>query len=86
MADRRQEINDNLASFLQELPKLLPAYRGKFALLHHKRIIGFYDTVADAVNAAEALYHDKIFSIQEVTDRPFDSGFFSHALPLGKTQ
>lgn len=86
MSDRREEIEENLKIFLKELPKLLPTYRGKFALLRHKKIIGFYDTVADAVSAAITLYPDKIFSVQQVTDTAFDAGFYSYAMPLGSTQ
>jgi hypothetical protein len=83
MRDRRQEIDDNLSMFLKELPRLLPLYKGKFALLRHKQIVAFYDTVSDAVSAANSICPDEIFSIQEVTDMAADAGFYSHALPLG---
>ena len=86
MSDRRQEINDNLAFFLREVPKLLPTYRDKFALLRHKKIIGYYETVVDAVSAASSLYPDEIFSIQQVTDTAADAGFYSHAMPVGTPQ
>jgi hypothetical protein len=86
MADRRQEINQNLEFFLGELPKMLPTQRGKFVLLRHKKIVGYYETVVDAVNAANTIYPDKIFSVQQVTDSAADAGFYSHAMPLGTPQ
>jgi hypothetical protein len=83
MSDRRQEIDDNLEFFLRELPRLLPTHHEKFALLRHKQIIDYYETVVDAVNAANRLYPDRIFSIQQVTDAAADAGFYSHAVPMG---
>ena len=83
MGDRRKEISGNLEFFLRELPNLLPLHRDKFALLRHQKIVGYYETVTDAVSAANTLYPDEIFSVQQVTDTAADAGFYSHALPLG---
>jgi hypothetical protein len=83
MADRRQEIADNLDIFLRELPNLLPTHRDKFALLRHKKIVGYYETVTDAVTAANHEYPDQIYSVQQVTDTAADAGYYSHAVPLG---
>jgi hypothetical protein len=81
--NRRAEIDRNLEFFLRELPSLLPMFRGKFALLRHASIVGYYDTVQDAVSAANALYADGIYSIQQVTDSAIDLGYYSHAMRLG---
>jgi hypothetical protein len=81
--DRRTEIDRNLSYFLRELPDLLKTYRGKFALLRHESIVNYYDTVQDAVNAANALYPDRVYSIQQVTDSATDLGYYSHAVRLG---
>src|SRR5215475_1844213 len=86
MTTRQQEIDTNLQFFLAELPRLLATYRGKFALLRHSRIEGFYDTVADAVWTGNKLYDDRIFSVQQVTDTGTDLGFYSHAVRLGRPQ
>src|ERR1700722_3234995 len=83
MGDRRKEITDNLEVFLRELPNLLPMHRDKFALLRHKKIVGYYETVTDAVSAANTLYPDQIYSVQQVTNTAADAGFYSHAVPLG---
>ncbi len=83
MSDARQaEIENNLKFFLGELPKLM-AQKGKFALIRHQKLINFFDTPMDALKAATALYPDKLFSIQQVTDAPTDLGYYSHAVPLG---
>ena len=86
MTARQQEIDTNLQFFLSELPRLLVTHRGKFALLRHSRIEGFYDTVADAVRTGNKLYDDRIFSVQQVTDTGTDLGFYSHAVRLGRPQ
>ncbi len=86
MSDRQKEINDNLEFFLRELPNLLPTHRGKFALIRHRKIEGFFDTVVDAVGTGHKLYTDGIFSVQPVTDTAKDLGFYSHAGHLGQPQ
>jgi hypothetical protein len=86
MSDRQNEIDRNLEFFIRQLPSLLPAYQGKFALIRHQKIEGFYDTVVDAVNAGNKLYPDRIFSVQPVTDTAVDLGFYSHARSLGIAQ
>jgi hypothetical protein len=86
MTDRQREIEKNLQFFLDELPKLLPTYQGKYALLRHRKIEGFYDTVTDAVQTGNKLFEDKLFSVQEVTDTATDLGYYSHAMHLGHAQ
>ena len=86
MTARQQEIETNLQFFLSELPRLLATHRGKFALLRHSKIEGFYDTVADAVRTGNRLFDDMMFSVQRVTDTGTDLGFYSHAVRLGRPQ
>ena len=85
-SDRQKEIDENLKYFLKELPQILPAYNGKYALLRHKQIVGYYDTVADAVSAGNQSYSDKLFSVQQVTQSATDLGYYSYAVPLGVAQ
>jgi hypothetical protein len=86
MTDRQREIESNLQFFVGELPKLLATHRGKFALLRHGKIEGFYDTVSDAVGTGNKLFQDRIFSVQQFTDAAKDLGYFSHAVHLGHPQ
>jgi hypothetical protein len=84
--DRQTEIDGNLDFFLNEMPNLPQSQLGKFALLRKKSIVGYFDTIVDAVGTGNKLYQDKVFSVQQVTDVPVDLGFFSHAGSLGKSQ
>jgi hypothetical protein len=73
------EVDRNFDAFQIELPKLT-RHQGKFALMRHGKIINFYDTLADAVSTGNAIYKDRLFSVQRVTDQPVDLGFLSHAM------
>ena len=75
-----QQIESNYRAFEEKLPGLVPAYRGKFALMRNGDIIEFFDTARDAYVAGQKLFPDRLFSVQEITDVPVDLGFFSHAL------
>lgn len=80
---RQIEVDRNLDAFRSLLPELLQTQPGKFALLRHREIAGFFDTLTDALVAGQKLYSDQLFSIQEVTESSVDLGFFSHAVHLG---
>lgn len=86
MSDTRaNEIEANLKAFLEKLPSIPTSNQGKFALLRHGDIQGFYDSAADAVQTGNALFMDKLFSIQQVTLTPVDLGYYSHAVSLWPT-
>jgi hypothetical protein len=78
---RQQEIERNLAFFLGQLPNIPAVQAGKYALIRHQNIIGYFDTPLDAIVAARQ-YDDRIYSIQQVTNSAVNLGFFSHAVPL----
>jgi len=80
---KQEEVDRNFEFFQKELPKLLPQYLGKFALIRDRRITGYYDTAQDADTAGAQLYSDGLFSIQRVTQEVGDLGFYSHAVHLG---
>ena len=77
------EIERNLYAFLPHLPRLLPDHEGSFALLRHQRIQSIHEKLSDALRTADAKFADGIFSIQQVTDKPIDLGFYSHAAHPG---
>jgi hypothetical protein len=79
---KQEEIDKNLTFFLNELPKVPSAYMGKFALIRHQEVIGYYDTAADAIASANKIYSDEIFSIQQVTNDSVNFRFYSYAVPL----
>jgi hypothetical protein len=78
--DKQQEVRTNFDVFMQQLPNLLAAHKGKFALMRHGQIVEFFDTPGDANRAGAKLFVDGLFSIQQVTESPIDLGFFSHAV------
>ena len=80
MSMHQQEVDLNYKTFQEQLNNLLPEHRGEFALLHHQQIVDFFETSNDAIAAGKAQFPDGLFSVQEVTDRVIDLGFFSHAM------
>jgi hypothetical protein len=82
---KQEEVDRNFEFFQAELPKLLQTHQGKFALIHDRKIVGFYDTALDAYTSGNQLYPDGRFSIQQVTETAADLGFYSHAMHLGST-
>ena len=79
---KQAEIERNLEAFLAFLPTIPAAQKGKFAVLRNREIVGFYDTVSDAVTAAAKIYPDNIYSVQQVTDTAVNLGYYSYAMPL----
>lgn len=78
-ADRqRREVDRNYDAFMRILGSILPDHRDELALMREGRIVGFFETPRQALEAASERFPDGIFSIQEVTDEPIDLGFWSH--------
>lgn len=75
---QRLEVDRNYDALMRMLTTLLPEHRDQLALMHDGRIVEFFDTPKEAIEAAYARFPDRVFSIQEVTDEPLDLGFWSH--------
>lgn len=73
------EVDGNFDAFQAMLPNVINVHRGKFALMRNREIKGYYSTLRGALEAGQQ-FADRLFSIQEVTDRPADLGLFSHAV------
>jgi hypothetical protein len=82
MADdpKTAEVAANFAVFQKQLPELLKTHAGKFAVMRHGHIIEYFDTLTDAARFGARMFSDDMFSVQEVTERKIDLGFFSVAL------
>jgi hypothetical protein len=79
--DRRSaEVEANYAKFAKLLPKLLESRAGKFAVMRAGEIVDFFDTIGDAARFGSHEYKDRVFSIQEVTDRALCIGYQSNAI------
>jgi hypothetical protein len=59
---------DNWNTFERELPRLLAASKGKFALLHGGQVAGVYDSETTAENAGYDRFGFEQFLVQEITD------------------
>ena len=77
------EIERNYAAFKDMLADLLPDRAGQYALLQGQRLAGVYDTAGDAERAGYDKFGDQPYSIQLVTEKPIDLGFYSYALSQG---
>lgn len=81
---RSQEIERNYAAFQGAVAALIAEeHEGKFALMHDGKVVQVYPQLIDAVVAGQSRFDDGMFSIQEVTTKPLDLGFYSHADPQG---
>ena len=74
------EVDRNYEAFEALLPSLKATHANKWALLHDGTLTAVFDTVRDAHLAGVKLYPETYFSVQEVTARPVDLGWFSHAV------
>jgi hypothetical protein len=77
---KRAEIDGNLARFLEMLPGLLAAHKGRYVLMRRGAVVGYYDTALDAQIAGNQKFDDEIFSIQPVTDLAEELGCFAYAV------
>ena len=75
-----REVDLNFDTFAEELPELMPHHAGEYVLMKNSRMVSFHASADAALAAGRAAFPDGIYSIQEVTDRPIDLGFFSHAV------
>lgn len=76
----KSEIEANYDFFQRNLGKFLKTHRGQFALLHNRRVEGYFARPSDAYRRGLALYSDGNFSIQEVDEQPAEMGLISLAL------
>jgi hypothetical protein len=80
LKSKQREVDENYKAFSEMLPELLEKYPGKFVVLRHKKAESFFDTARDAMVHGSSAYSDGLFSVQEITKKSVDLGWFSHAL------
>ncbi|MDR0675813.1 MAG: hypothetical protein LBF97_02095 [Elusimicrobiota bacterium] len=72
----QDEVDKNYQFFKTKLDEIIQKYFGKYALLRHSEIIDYFDSLDDAIKYANAIYTDKLYSIQKVeNDGPVNLGF-----------
>ena len=80
---QQQEVDRNYEAFKKVLPELLESDPGRTALMRDGKVIACFDTDRDAIEAGRTFFEDRRFSIQEVTRRGIDLGYFSRVGVLG---
>lgn len=81
--DLDTEVDANFDAFRTMLPDLMTTNPGRYVLLRHRQAADFFDDMASALSNGMQRYPDQMFSVQEITTRAADLGFFSHAVDLG---
>ena len=76
----QEEVDRNYEVFTEMLPGLLQTHAGGWGLFHRAELIEIFDTYRDARTAANRLYPEDHYSIQEITADPIDLGIFSRAI------
>lgn len=82
--EQQKEVERNYAAFKALLPELLKSDARRFALMRGGKVVTCFDTSRDAIEAGRQLFQDRPFSIQEITDRSIDLGYFSRVRVLGQ--
>lgn len=73
------EIDRNLFAFLPRIPILLELHRDEYAVLRDQQVISLHKRLSEALAVAQVQFPDRLFSIQQVTDKPIEQGFFGYA-------
>jgi hypothetical protein len=76
---QRAEVSSNYQVFAAALPDLVASSEGKFAVLHHRELIGVFDSFATALAYCRETFLDGLYSIQEITLEPLDLKWFDDA-------
>lgn len=70
------EVERNYDYFQRHLNEYLPGEYGRYALLRHGRVVGFFDDARQAETRGEQ-FADSIYSIQLVDPAPVNLGLYS---------
>lgn len=76
--DIELEVDRNFEYFRTIVDSLMATQAGRYALLRHENVVGFFDTMIEAARNGGVKFLDGFFSVQEVTNQPVDLGFYSH--------
>jgi len=79
MSDAREAaIRQNFDYFQSIVSGLMDRHAGKYALLRRASLVEVFARPIEALEAGYDRFADGVFSVQKVTDRPFDLGFMSY--------
>jgi hypothetical protein len=78
--EQRTQVEKNYVAFKTHLRELLETHPGKQALMHDGEIVEILDTLSDAIKFGNSKFGAGNYSIQEITNRPAELGWHSHAM------
>lgn len=76
----KKEVNANFEYFKSRLPELNRTHPYKFALLHDREIISFFENEHDAFDVGMKDYGEGRFSVQQVTESRVELGYQSYVI------
>lgn len=79
------EIESNFEYFKNIVTDYVESHEGEFVLLHNQKVISFYENAYLAAIEGYKRFSDGSFSVQEVTTKPLDLGFYSHVASQTKS-
>lgn len=77
--NKRAELRHNFEIFKRSVADLIREHENEYALMRHGEIVAFHDTASEALRAGRDDFADDMFSVQKVSTRAADFGWFSRA-------
>ena len=74
----QEAVDQNYEAFEKLLPDLLATHADEVALMRDGKLVALFENAGAAMAEGDRQFLDQLFSIQVVTDRVIDLGFFSH--------
>lgn len=74
-----QQVDRNFEAFQCALPTIPVTYAGHYALLYKQEIVEYFGSAVAAVIEGVRRYGHGEFSVQQVSERAEDLGFYSYA-------
>ena len=71
------EVDHNYDFFQRHMAEYIPEQFGRYALLRHREVLGFFDNAAEAEARGEQ-FADGLYSIQRVDPEPVNLGLYSN--------
>jgi hypothetical protein len=62
----QEEVENNYKFFETQIPQIIDKHCGKYALIRKQAIIDYFDSFSDAIKYAQAVFKDRMYSIQRV--------------------
>lgn len=80
IAAAEKEVSANYQYFKKMQPEWRDEHLVEFALIHHQKLVDFFESEKDAIKVGIRYYGVGKFSIQSVKNDPFDLGHQSNIL------